>query len=267
MKRLAFISGVLIISVLSVNLYSQEETTLSVSESWGVPGSTGNSVNIDMDNSIGVGGIQFVLEFDCTLLSADSVITTSRTSHMSLGYTIWSDSIKVLIYSASGDSILPDSLSILQIFFSADSQAVIGDSSLLNLKDCILSDPLAQPIPCETQDGWFHFIESTDVEEATAVAIPEVLTLKGNFPNPFIDYTEIKYVLPQKGKVEINIYNLAGQKVITLYQGIQDTGWQAVRWDGIMRTGIRVGPGVYFYRINWREKVVTKKMIVLLDGL
>lgn len=263
MKRVAFISGVFIISMLSVNLYSQEETTLSVSESWGVPGSTGNSVNIDMDNSAGVGGVQFVLEFDCTLLSADSVITTSRTSHMSLGYTVWSDSVKVLIFSASGDSILPDSLPILQIFLSVDSQAVIGDSSLLHLRDCILSDPLAQPIPCETQDGWFHFIDSSGVEEVTAVTIPETLTVKGNFPNPFINNTVIMYGLPQKGKVEISIYNLAGQKVITLYEGIQDTGWYTVGWDGRNRKGLKIRTGVYFYRINWREIIVSKKMVVL----
>jgi len=102
---------------------------------------------------------------------------------MTLAYNAWSDSIKVLVYSPSGDSILPDSSPILKVFFDVALEAILGDSSLLHIKDCILADPLAYSIPCETEDGCFYF-SSMGIEEPI-VALPKVFTVKGNYPNPF----------------------------------------------------------------------------------
>ncbi len=238
------------------------QAVLSVGNGSGIPGSCNNPVSITLKNIVPVGGIQFTLIND-SLLLADSVKLTAHISHMNLSYNTWSDSVKILIYSVSGDSILPDSLPILQVFLSVDSQAVVDDSSLLHIKDCILCDPLAQPISCETQDGWFYFLPSTEVEEVTATSVLKVFTVRSNYPNPFMDQTVIRYGLPQKGKVNISIYNLLGQNILTLYEGVQDAGWHSIEWDGRDKMKNKIRSGVYFYHIKWMGKIVTKKMLVL----
>jgi len=134
--------------------------SLIVADAGGSPGSTDNPTSIELNNQLGVGGLQFTLRFNGSLLTADSVIATPHTSNMDIGYNTWSDSLKVLIYSISGDSISPGENAIIQVLFDVDDSAVLGDSTLLQLKDCVLSDPGAQPILCISQDGWFHFITS-----------------------------------------------------------------------------------------------------------
>ncbi len=158
MKRLALICTVLLTSIFSINLYARQEATLIACESWGEPCSTSNPVYIDMNNPMGVAGVQFVLKFDGTLLTADNITSTPRTSSMNLGYSIGEDSIKVILYSIMGDSILPGEGPIVEILFDVDGGAVLGDSTLLHIKDCVLSDPSAQPIPCIIEDGWFYFL-------------------------------------------------------------------------------------------------------------
>jgi len=131
---------------------------LEVNKGWGKPGSSDNAVNVKLDNSMGVGGVQFTLTFAGSLLTVDSAHITSRSSNMNLGYNTWQDSIKVLLYSVSNDSILPDTGSIIEIFFTVSTEVSVGDSTLLHLKDYIISDPLAHSIPCVAEDGWFYFV-------------------------------------------------------------------------------------------------------------
>jgi len=56
--------------------------------------------------------------------------------------------------------------------------------------------------------------------------------------------------LPKKGKVSINVYNIAGQRVITLFDGTQSAGWHSIKWNGRDKKGQRIGSGIYFYRIK-----------------
>jgi len=242
------------------NSQPPSQALLSVGDGSGAPGSINNPVDIGLQNEVSVGGIQFTLSFD-SLLSVDSVTLTTHISHMTLGYNTWDDSVKVLVYSASGDSILPDSLPILCVFFNVDSEAVEGDSSLLHVEDCVLSDPMAQPISCETHDGCFYY-KQIGIED-TMISIPKVFTVRKNYPNPFVNQTVIKYGVPRRGKVSIVIYNLIGQRVITLFEGVQDAGWWSIKWDGKDEGGRKVTPGIYFYRIKWENTVAIEKIVVL----
>ena len=160
MNRFVLISSLLLALGSSGGLYAQESATLSVSDSWGEPGSSGNGVNVNLANSMGVAGVQFVLKFDGSLLTAANIAVASHASNMNIGSNIWSDSLKVLLFSMTGDSISPGEGAIVQVMFDVDNSAVPGNSTLLHLKDCVLSDPEAQPIPCVAEDGWFYFVKA-----------------------------------------------------------------------------------------------------------
>ena len=89
------------------------------------------------------------------------------------------------------------------------------------------------------------------------------IAILGNYPNPFNPTTEIRFSLPEGSHVVLDIYNIAGQRVITLADGYYSAGDHSVAWDGRCTSGQRVASGVYFCRIRTGAATVTKKMQLL----
>jgi hypothetical protein len=75
--------------------------------------------------------------------------------------------------------------------------------------------------------------------------IPKTFALEQNYPNPFNPSTKIRYQLPLKSIIRVEIYNLLGQRVQTLLDEIQDAGYKSVEWNST-----NVASGIYFYRLN-----------------
>ncbi len=84
--------------------------------------------------------------------------------------------------------------------------------------------------------------------EETAAVVTEY-ELAQNYPNPFNPSTVIKFALPQAGRVQLHIYNSAGQLVRTLANNELAQGWHELTWDGRDQNGQVVATGVYLYRI------------------
>ena len=93
--------------------------------------------------------------------------------------------------------------------------------------------------------------------------IPAVTKLEGNYPNPFNPVTKIAYSISKPTNVTLEIYNLKGQKVITLVNGYQTPKNYTVIWNGKDYNGKAVGSGVYFYRLKAGKYTATKKMIMM----
>ncbi len=93
-------------------------------------------------------------------------------------------------------------------------------------------------------------------------------TLAQNYPNPFNPTTTIRYSLAERTHVKLHIYNVAGQRVRTLVDGIQapesgSGGVFEVVWRGRNDGGTPVASGVYFYRLVAGEFTETRKMLLL----
>jgi hypothetical protein len=93
---------------------------------------------------------------------------------------------------------------------------------------------------------------------------PDKYTLSQNYPNPFNPNTMIEYGLPAKSSVRLQIFNTLGQRVITLYDGVQAAGYQKALWNA------NVSSGIYFYHIDAvslsepnNRFVQVKKMLLL----
>ena len=83
-------------------------------------------------------------------------------------------------------------------------------------------------------------------------------TLLGNYPNPFNPTTEISLELSAAATVKLEVYNILGEKVATLFSGRLEAGRHAFEWDAGY-----VGSGVYFYRLEADGFVQTKKMLLI----
>lgn len=78
----------------------------------------------------------------------------------------------------------------------------------------------------------------------TAGEIPKEYALDPAYPSPFNPTTTIRYQLPFESKVSLKVYNLIGQVVGILQDGIEDAGFKSVVWDAS-----KFASGIYFYRL------------------
>lgn len=103
----------------------------------------------------------------------------------------------------------------------------------------------------------------TAVEEETPATLPGSFQLGQNYPNPFNPRTVVDYTVPKRSQVTIEIYNIIGQKVMTLVDAEQSAGEYQVTWNGNDATGQKVSSGMYLYRFKAGEYTETKKMLLL----
>lgn len=84
-----------------------------------------------------------------------------------------------------------------------------------------------------------------DEETSAQNALPKEYALEQNYPNPFNPTTTLKYQLPVDSRVKLNIYNLLGQVVQTLLDGMESAGYKSVEWKANS-----LASGIYFYRLE-----------------
>ncbi|MEJ2719678.1 MAG: FlgD immunoglobulin-like domain containing protein, partial [bacterium] len=102
--------------------------------------------------------------------------------------------------------------------------------------------------------------------QTTAVETPrdsDELTLRQNVPNPFNPTTTIAFVLPERTRATLAVYDVSGRLVSTLVSGVVERGNREYQWNGTDTAGNRASTGVYFYRLTAGEKTLTKKMVLL----
>jgi hypothetical protein len=113
-------------------------------------------------------------------------------------------------------------------------------------------------------DGTIHYTEAVRVEVKVATGVdnarmPAVFALRQNFPNPFNPSTRIQFTVEERAQTKLQVYNLLGQEVATLFTGEAQPGQlYAVSFDGSSLPN-----GAYFYRLTSGEKTSLKKMILL----
>jgi len=106
---------------------------------------------------------------------------------------------------------------------------------------------------------------ATAVTEDNSETLPRSFTLFQNYPNPFNSSTVIRFALPTSVDVELAVYNLAGQQVTTLVEGMREAGTYAVTWNGQDDDGRKLASGVYLYRLQAGDgkQVETRKLVLI----
>ncbi len=89
--------------------------------------------------------------------------------------------------------------------------------------------------------------------------LPAAWRLSQNYPNPFNPSTEISFTVERSGHATLNVYNLLGQQVATLFDKAADAG----RNYRVTFDGAGFGSGVYFYRLTAGTKSEMKSMVLV----
>ena len=88
--------------------------------------------------------------------------------------------------------------------------------------------------------------------------LPNSFQIFNPYPNPFNPTTTIWFTINQKSNVEISIFNLEGEKVSNIYEGILNHGDHNFKWNASTFPS-----GIYFVYYNIQEKVFSKKIILI----
>ena len=104
---------------------------------------------------------------------------------------------------------------------------------------------------------WNFRVRDTGIEKISSI-IPAEFRLHNNYPNPFNPETNIKFEIPGSGLVIITIYDLLGNKIITLLNQHLSAGVYKVNW-----IATNLASGIYFYRMESKDFIDTKRMVLL----
>jgi len=138
------------------------------------------------------------------------------------------------------------------------------DSSWIDI--AVSHDTVNNIICGETESLSPFIITQTKSSTSTGTLIdnlPDKFALYQNYPNPFNPSTTIEFDLPTRLTVSIIIYNLLGQKVVTLADKEYAAGHYKLSWDGLKSDGQPAATGIYLYRLQAGEYVDIKKMLLL----
>jgi hypothetical protein len=151
---------------------------------------------------------------------------------------------RIQVMAQSGDSVQGS------VYCDASSGAfVLGVSTLISQYNLF---PVNLPWNYSTQTvighpgdaGLVLPVTVTSVRE-TPAGIPATFSLHQNYPNPFNPATTITFDLAERSEVHLRIFNLLGQEVATLVDGVREAGFKSVEWNAGAQTS-----GLYFCRLD-----------------
>jgi len=99
-------------------------------------------------------------------------------------------------------------------------------------------------------------VNPTSIEDENTLVIDYYLAQ--NYPNPFNPSTKINFGLERAGEVEITVYNILGNKISTLVNGVKSAGNHSVVFDAS-----NLSSGIYFYKLVTKEFTQIRKMLLL----
>ncbi|RPH92651.1 T9SS C-terminal target domain-containing protein [candidate division KSB1 bacterium] len=101
-------------------------------------------------------------------------------------------------------------------------------------------------------------VDATSAAGETSVELPASWGLMQNYPNPFNPATDIRHDVPRADHVTLKVFNLMGQEVATLVNGMVQAGSHTVSFSGA-----NLSSGVYLYKLESGSFSATRKMLLM----
>jgi len=120
----------------------------------------------------------------------------------------------------------------------------------------------------EDGDGWspwfyvpYTLLHAGIAESKVSPGIP--FSLQVLEPAISSNSVTIKYSLPERTKIELNIFDVAGRMVKSLYNGFLCPGYHETQVNLVGERGLRLSAGVYFVKLVSEERSVTEKIVIV----
>ena len=126
---------------------------------------------------------------------------------------------------------------------------------------CIDAGDPASPLdPDSTRAdiGALYYHQFTRINPNNIESAPNAFHLSQNYPNPFNTSTTLSYTISQSRHISLSIYNISGQRVVILYDGLQQPGTHTLIWNASDAPS-----GIYFARIQYGNHIETNKIVLL----
>jgi hypothetical protein len=152
-------------------------------------------------------------------------------------------------HNLDGDPLFVD-VDNLDFHLQEDSPAIdAGDPELPGDPDGTVADI-----------GPFYFHQNPTAVEAV---LPARIKLLGAVPNPFNPRTEIVFEISETGTAKVEVWDVRGRLVATLYAGTAAAGINRVAWDGRDASGADVASGIYLASVRFGDVLRTAPMLLL----
>lgn len=141
---------------------------------------------------------------------------------------------------------------------------------LLNAGDIVrftLSYSTEEGLITEPVSNYFEFTYGDmlvyDKSYGAKIQLPENFILYQNFPNPFTNETKIRFDLTAESQVNVDIFNILGQSIRTIFAGRLSGGQKTLTWDGKYDNGVKCPSGVYIIRVITNGNTSVKKAVLI----
>lgn len=193
-----------------------------------------NTFRYETESDIGAVFVRFETESDLS-----QVLINNLTNDMTLTYSTHEDGLRVLVYSLEGAVLSAGNVDLFTV------EGIDG----YRVAEVEMSSDNGRQV--------------TVAMSSTEKRLPNEFALHQNYPNPFNPQTEISFDIAATSHARLCVYNVLGQAVRTLADGMFSAGSYTVTWDGTDESGQSVASGIYLYRLEAGEQSVSKKMMLL----
>ncbi|MBD3168766.1 MAG: T9SS type A sorting domain-containing protein [candidate division Zixibacteria bacterium] len=184
-------------------------------------------------------------------------------------YPGYGDTVEVNIFELEWEDVELAENYLFEIAYDSLFDSLITADSTLEDPRYELMSPLENDIYYwrvrgHNENGWgpycatSMFIVDTPTDIRDAETVPRDFILLQNYPNPFNASTVIAFEILEEGRVFLEVYNLRGRLIDTLFNGNLKPGRYSVEWDGS-----EYSSGVYMYRLKMNKYYDMKKMVLL----
>ena len=137
---------------------------------------------------------------------------------------------------------------------------VVFNFDMTGIPDTILALDAIVSVMSNSANNYYINVNvdlSVDIAE-DGIDAPRDFELGQNYPNPFNSATEIGFSLPTAGNVELDVYNVLGQKIAVLVSGRLEPGAYKARWDASS-----VASGIYYYKLTTESFTKIRQMTLI----
>ena len=143
---------------------------------------------------------------------------------------------------------------------------IIGDFNKDGYDDFFILAPLYPDDQNETGKFYLYSYKNKTSIDNSDNNIIRNFELLQNYPNPFNNTTAIPFFLNRASKININIYDIRGRLIKTLFSGSKPAGRHKIIWNGKTDSGKEAASGVYFMvmrQIDKPERTQSKKILLV----